>query len=988
MSFTDIYDRLELTGKDGFISLASPDRCADVQLPERILRLIQDTSCPLSQLSALFCFGGKPLLFFFDNPLNDSLLHKAIWNLNEIPVVIVQKENTVDVYNGFAFEKELNSLKRLGDESILTDFSYFKMVTGQCWNEYQNQLASHNRVDYFLLKNIQYAQEKIQNSKVSRNLANRLIGKMIFLRYLADRHVMLDFEGRKQVLSNEDIIGLLQDRGRLSELFRILQDNEKGFNGDLFKITGEELEYIPDEALDVLVRLLRCDDLESGEYSLFDIYDFSILPVEFISNVYERFIGRENQEKKGAYYTPLFLVDYIVENTVAGHLRTSDDSSCKVLDPACGSGIFLVETLRRIIDHYKAHASSEDLEVERFQNKLKDLVLDNIYGIDSDESAVQVAAFSIYLTLLDYQNPADISDFRFPNLMSSNLICQDSFSQSPFEGVEFDYIIGNPPWKRGGKEYDETGMEIVPEYQRYIDVREQLEKRTIVNNKEIAQAFVVRTMDFMSQKTQCAFVLTSKILYNIQSHQFREFLLDKVLLDSVLELSPVRREVFSQSSDPAIAPACVLMYRMRTEDADVSTHLVQHKAVKYSAFFKLFKVLTVEKSDIQNVRQTLLRDCDYLWKILLYGTYLDFILISRLRELDSIEDVIERHGLIKGQGMICGKEEQRRYDVSEYYGRRKIDAKNLHQYYITPSDSLWNESKAQRKRRPELFQAPLLLVKKSTGSKDYTSRAAVVTTDAVYTDAITGVHSDDVDILRNMAGVLNSGFFSYYALMSMSSIATEREQAHNKEKFAIPYVDGGICRHVERIENYYDSLGVAPVLCAEDEQLERERLQIEKCIYQELHITEVEKAIIDYACTYSIPLSKGERNTSILRNTESDKAYIGEYANVFMERFRGQFGSGMYLNYECRISASCVMLRFIVEDIEKRPVFTGVPMADLDKLLLSLSSQKVSDNLYLRKDIRGFERDGFYVMKPVEKRLWHKAVAYVDVQEFADSMFE
>ena len=79
----------------------------------------------------------------------------------------------------------------------------------------------------------------------------------------------------------------------------------------------------------------------------------------------------------------------------------------------------------------------------------------------------------------------------------------------------------------------------------------------------------------------------------------------------------------------------------------------------------------------------------------------------------------------------------------------------------------------------------------------------------------------------------------------------------------------------------------------------------------------MEKAIIDYACTYSIPLSKGERNTSILRNTESDKAYIGEYANVFMERFRGQFGSGMYLNYECRISASCVMLRFIVEDIEK-----------------------------------------------------------------------
>lgn len=988
MSFTNIYDRLELTGKDGFISFASPDRYTDIQISERISRLIQDTSCPLSQLSALFCFGGKPLIFFFDNPSNESSLHKAIWNLNEIPVVIVQRENTVDIFNGFAFEKDLNTLKSLGDESILTDFSYFKMVTGQCWNEYQEQLASHNRVDYFLLKNIQYAQEKIQNYKVSRNLANRLIGKMIFLRYLADRHVMLDFEGRKQVLSNEDIIGLLQNRRRLSDLFRILQDNEKGFNGDLFKITGEELEGIPDEALDVLVRLLRCDDLESGEYSLFDIYDFSILPVEFISNVYERFIGRENQEKKGAYYTPLFLVDYIVENTVAAHLQTFEDSSCKVLDPACGSGIFLVETLRRIIDHYKAHASAEALAVERFQNKLKELVLDNIYGMDSDESAVQVAAFSIYLTLLDYLNPADISNFRFPDLMSKNLICQDSFSQSPFEGVEFDYIIGNPPWKRGCKEYDESGNEVVPEYQRYIEVREQFEKRTIVNNKEIAQAFVVRTMDFMSQRTRCAFVLTSKILYNIQSHQFREFLLDKVLLDSVLELSPVRREVFSQSSDPAIAPACVLMYRMRSEDTDVSTHIVQHKTVKYSAFFKLFKVLTVEKSDAQNVRQTLLRDYDYLWKILLYGTYLDFILISRLRKLDSIEDVIERHGFIKGQGMICGKEAERRYDVSEYRGKRKIAARNLQQYYITPSDSIWNESKVQRKRRAELFQAPLLLVKKSTGSKDYTSRAAVITTDAVYTDAITGVHGDNVDMLRNMAGVLNSDFFAYYALMSMSSIATEREQAHNKEKFAIPYVGGEIYRHVERIENYYKSLSTSPVFGVEDEQLAKERLQIETCIFQELHINEVERAIIDYACTYSIPISKGERSTIVLRDTDTDKAYIKEYANVFIERFRGQFGSGMYLNYECKVSRFCIMLRFFVEDIEKQPVFSVVPLANLDKLMLSLSSKKISDNLYLRKDIRGFERYGFYVIKPTEKRLWHKAVAYVDAQEFADSMFE
>ena len=197
------------------------------------------------------------------------------------------------------------------------------------------------------------------------------------MRYLTDRHIVLRFEGVKKALTNDDLIELLQDKNRLSDLFETLQDKEKGFNGDLFKISREELVTIPDAALNVLIRLLRSDDLEDGSQALFDIYDFSILPVEFISNVYERFIGKENQEKEGAYYTPLFLAEYVVENTVARYLKTTTESGCRVLDPACGSGIFLVETLRRIINHYIAHAKKEDLQGTRFQEKLRELALNN-----------------------------------------------------------------------------------------------------------------------------------------------------------------------------------------------------------------------------------------------------------------------------------------------------------------------------------------------------------------------------------------------------------------------------------------------------------------------------------------------------------------------------------------------------------------------------------------------------------------------------------
>lgn len=987
MALEELYKRLELIGKGGFVSLSSSDWEQQSGLPERILRLVTDATCPLSQLSALFCFGGRPLIFFFENPTDESALHKAIWNLNEIPVVVVGANTTVQVYNGFSYEKELKHLQLLGSEDVLSDFNYFKIVTGQGWEEYRERLGYHNRVDYYLLKNIQFAQTKIQALSVPRNLANRLIGKIIFLRYLTDRNVIIRFEGETRALTGEDIIELLQNRVRLSKLFDTLQDSQTGFNGDLFKITREELDTVPDEALNVLVRLLRCDDLESGEMSLFDIYDFSILPIEFISNVYERFIGKENQEKKGAYYTPLFLVDYIIEKTVAEHLKVTSDSSCKILDPACGSGIFLVESLRRIIDHYVAHASKEELVGEKYQNKLKALALENIFGIDSDESAVQVAAFSVYLTLLDYQKPADISTFRFPNMLETNLICRDSFLESPFAGMEFDYIIGNPPWKRGSKEKEASGKEIVQEYQKYVKAKERHEGRSIVNNQEIAQAFVLRTLDFMHPKTKCALVLTSKILYNIQSQSFRSYLLDKAQVDSVLELSSVRHEIFTQSSDPSTAPACVMIYRLMPENIIEDEHLIEHTSIKPSVFFTLFKVLTAEKSDIQYVRQSLLKEKDYLWKVLLYGTYLDFLFVSRLRKSQTILSKIEQEGYAIGQGIICGTEANQKHDVSHYLGNPKVNPKYVKQYFVVPSTDKWEVSKVQRQRKPELFKAPLLLVKKSTSSVDYSAKAALYVKDAVYTDALTGIHGDNLDVLRNIAGVLNSSLFPYYALMCMSSIGVEREQAHNEEKFLIPYVGGEIHKHVERIEKSCELMNEDPLLYKDEEsKIEKERQAIEKCIVAELHLTDIEKLLLDYAYTYSIPISTGKNKGSLLKNNKKGKEHLSRYAQIFLDRFRGQFGEGMYLNVECQLDSSYVLVRFKVETEEKKPVFNNGTLTALTSFLLSLTANNISENLYLRKDIRGFEKDGFYIVKPAEERLWHPAIACIDAQEFAETI--
>lgn len=988
MRIEELYQKLGFIGKDGFAILSDQDWTRKITLSSRMLNLIQDPLGPLHQMSALFVFSGKPLIFFFEKPQGRDSLFRTIWNLNDVPIVIIMDDDHVDVYNGFKYEKELHALSRIDDADILEELSYFKIVTGSSWESYKSRLGYRNRVDYYLLKNIEYAQEKIQIAGVARNLANRLIGKIIFLRYLIDRHVMVCFEGRKQVLTTYDLLSLLQDKVRLAALFEALQDKNKGFNGDLFKISQEELAEVPNAALAVLIRLLNNEDLETDVYSLFDVYDFSILPVEFISNVYERFIGRENQELEGAYYTPYFLVEYIVENTVSRHLSTTTESGCKVLDPACGSGIFLVEALRRIIDHYRDHATAEELKGKAFQNTLCKLAKDNVFGIDRDESAVQVAAFSIYLTLLDYQQPADISTFRFPNLLGTNLMCKDAFDETPFTDIKFDYILGNPPWRRRRIELDLSGKEKKADYEEYIKNLSRMEgKKKIIGNNEIAQAFVVRTLDFMSDTTKTALVLTSKLLYNSQSAHFRGYLLEKVLIDSVLELSSVRKEVFSQSSDPSVAPACVLFYQKKPDGVDVSTHLMTHIVVRPSVFFTLFKVLTIEKADIQYVRQELVEQYDYLWKILLYGSYMDFQFIKRLRAMKPICQEIKDRGFVDGQGVTRGKKENRIYDISHRLGKRRIEADDLIPYLIKSSNETWQLPRAQRGRKDILFKAPLLLVRKSTGT-DFTCRAAVTLDDAVYSDAITGVHGDDVDVLRNIVGLLNSRIFPYYALMNLSSIGTEREQAHNIEKFSLPYISGDLYTHVKRIEALYNQKLTASIsnISALEALIDEEKKAVDDCVCKGLNMTVEEKSLVDYALNYTIPLITGKAEVNTVLDNKSGHDMLMSYAKVFLDRFYGQFGEGNCLNYECKLSGSHVMLRFFVQNEEKAPEFKTVGLDVMERFLLSLSTEKLSDNLYLRKDIRGFEKKGFYIVKPSEQRLWHPAIAYVDVEEFVEAM--
>ena len=351
-------------------------------------------------------------------------------------------------------------------------------------------------------------------------------------------------------------------------------------------------------------------------------------------------MGIEQQKKDGAYYTPTFLADYIIAKTVKEHLK--NNNSCKVLDPSCGSGIFLVETLRCIIEKEKRNNNGK---ISR--DELLKIVQENIYGIDVNKVAVNLTIFSLCLTLLDYIEPKDITKFKFPKLLDENLFADNFFNlKGDFNKIEnLDFIIGNPPW---GSNKGERHL-------KYIEKLKK-EEKVIISDNQIAQTFAIRVKDFSCEKTRCALILHSKILYNHNADKFRKYWLENFNIAEILELSPVRRFIFANAD----APAIIAFYQYaRAENTKNNT--VKHTSIKPNIFLKYLKLLAIEKNDIKEIKQEYFQKYDWLWKVMLYGNVFDFYFIKRLKkDFRTVKDYINKFNIIFGAGFISAKKNSKK----------------------------------------------------------------------------------------------------------------------------------------------------------------------------------------------------------------------------------------------------------------------------------------------------------------------------------------
>ncbi len=330
------------------------------------------------------------------------------------------------------------------------------------------------------------------------------IDRIIFLRICEARDIE-DYGKLERLLDKENVY---------NDLRSIFRDADDRYNSGLFHFKREKRDELPDElTLNLELADQPLKKLIKGLYYP-EPYQFSVMPVELLGQVYEQFLGKiinltpdhratveekpEVRKAGGVYYTPSYIVEYIVKNTVGKLLEGKTPkqvSKLKILDPACGSGSFLVGAYDYLLEwHRKFYVNDgpdkhtkllyEGLggEWQLTSAKKKEILLNNIYGVDLDSQAVEVTKLSLLLKVLEGETNETInSQLTFfkeralpdldNNIKSGNsLIGADFYSTAemsllngeeryrinPFdwetefseimERGGFDAVIGNPPY--------------------------------------------------------------------------------------------------------------------------------------------------------------------------------------------------------------------------------------------------------------------------------------------------------------------------------------------------------------------------------------------------------------------------------------------------------------------------------------------------------------------------------------------------------------
>jgi len=955
----------------------------------------------------------QPVIFLKEVDLFDfatlkliAEIHKICWNFQKVLFLYVYTKTEIRIYNcsekpfGFNEETRENEIvSKLGNIELYsckqTDkeklqllniiFSRIAIDTGFVWSsdeaiEIRKNIKFQNRVDKYLIQSlIKTADALGKRGLKNKFIIHKLIMRSLFLFYLEDRKATSKDLYQSFLPEAASFFDILTDVEATYNLFEKLADD---FNGSLFNFEDNEKDYVTSQHLELIKDCFYDGYINEVNPILFraKLFDFSIIRIELLSEIYENFLSElDNKEKKntGTFYTPPSLVELILNEKLS--IRNNESEyDIKTLDPSCGSGIFLVQSFRRLVKRYE---NKHNLKLNNF-NVLVNILKSNIFGIEVDSKSIKVAAFSLYLALLDNLDPKTgwwNKTIQFPYLINdpedtslkecgNNLFRRDTISDlSEIKELRnFDLIVGNPPF--GELLSEKKDVENIQKNIRAYCVKEKFAKDMVL-------PFLHKAISF-APNGQIALIFNTKILTNNEGtyQNFRHWLFNENYVEKIYNFSILRNppkfsggELFSST----IVPISIVFYQK--ENPKTLRNTISYYAPKTYLKNDILEGIVIDPSDEKHLpRAECKRKESKIWKIAMWGSYFDFELIENIdKKYISLKEYFNKNEILFRTGLNSDSEHP------DFLPEKIINAKKISRYYTlnNVNNIIKNDSKYYRKINVNLFKSPFIILKRFQKDKELV--ASYIDYDAYCTTTGMVINQNlEISDKKNIVGLINSKFSRYYLFMITSSWGIERDQVNSDEFDELPFIFGGKDERISDILTEIISIKKSDKLFQDISHLEE---KIDKIIYSDiLELSEKEQIIIQDTLDYSLDLFEKQANSNAIKPVFKIDHYINRIAKELNDWLDDVDLKVSATNYLTDNKCPLYMVKLSFGNEQKETIESKEDIRKELKILDKKLWNKEAKNLYFRKKVNYFDGDDVYIIKPNQRRFWSQTVAMED----------
>ena len=353
----------------------------------------------------------------------------------------------------------------------------------------------------------------------------------------------------------------------------------------------------------------------------FNHFDFKTVDSDILGHVYEDYLPKKERKKLGEYYTPLEVVRYILD--AVGFISAEEIEAKRILDPACGSGTFLVEATRRLIQRFlaKFHKSSvHKLEPEE-ASVILESVRANIYGLDINIFACHIAEMNLFFQTIDLYGAVKskykeevfkgFNVFHTDSLMPPGTKLEDygDVRVKPFlnnirdiariKGMKFDFVVGNPPYVR----VQRLGKEQKEQYGKYY--------QTPKANYDIYIIFIERGVKWLENYGKLGYITSDQYTLTNYGEKLRKFIAENYKIEQFIDFADtgVFREVTNYPSiiiikktgnEKEIKSNFVKCVRVKQPKDDLLKDIKRrfYKKEYFNEYYDLFEFPQADLSDI------------------------------------------------------------------------------------------------------------------------------------------------------------------------------------------------------------------------------------------------------------------------------------------------------------------------------------------------------------------------------------------------------